>query len=305
MVRAESKAEQERGESLKLLIVDPTNDRFLGSLSLVDLRGADPTSAEIGLWTVAEERGRGIGGRAVRLFADWALAHLPLERIVGRTDPDNVASRTVMERLGFELSGPVGDRVADRVSASRGLKIEAGRLLGGMRALGRRTVPSLAAGLLIVAAVFASAASAAPLPSAGGGCDAGDDRGRRHHDPDQGPQEGRGGRGPRRACASPARVPTRWCSTPARSSPSSPLAREGTRAEAHRLTARMSKARVARPRPGPTNWKAHRWVGSNSKAAASSRSTRPARTGGSPTARSAPTSSAASARSRSTSRRKR
>jgi hypothetical protein len=42
-----------------------------------------------------------------------------------------------------------------------------------MRALDRRTVLSLAAGLLIVAAVFASAASAAPFPSPGGGCDAG------------------------------------------------------------------------------------------------------------------------------------
>jgi ribosomal-protein-alanine N-acetyltransferase len=108
---AESNVEQERGESLKLLIVDPTNDRFLGSVSLWTYEG-DPVSAEIGLWTVAEERGRGIGGRAVRLVADWALAHLPLERIVGRTDPDNIASRTVMERLGFELIGPVGDQVA-------------------------------------------------------------------------------------------------------------------------------------------------------------------------------------------------
>jgi RimJ/RimL family protein N-acetyltransferase len=36
---------------------------------------------------------------------------LPLERIIGRTDPDNVASRTVMERLGFELIGPVDDQV--------------------------------------------------------------------------------------------------------------------------------------------------------------------------------------------------
>jgi [ribosomal protein S5]-alanine N-acetyltransferase len=107
----ESNVEQERGESLKLLIVDPTDDRFLGSLSLWTYDG-DPTGAELGLWTIADERGRGIGGRAVRLVADWALGNLPLERIVGRTDPDNVASRTVMERLGFELIGPVGDQVA-------------------------------------------------------------------------------------------------------------------------------------------------------------------------------------------------
>jgi predicted aspartyl protease len=42
-----------------------------------------------------------------------------------------------------------------------------------MRAFDRRTVLSLAAGLLIAAAVFASAASAASLPSHSGGCDAG------------------------------------------------------------------------------------------------------------------------------------
>jgi predicted aspartyl protease len=40
-----------------------------------------------------------------------------------------------------------------------------------MRALGRRTVLSLAAGLVIVAAAFASTASAAPIPPRIGGCD--------------------------------------------------------------------------------------------------------------------------------------
>ena len=107
----ESNIEQDRGESLKLLIVDPTDDRFLGSLSLWTYEG-DAASAELGLWTVAEERGRGIGGRAARLVIDWALAELPLERIVARTDPDNVASRTMLGRLGFELISPVGDQVA-------------------------------------------------------------------------------------------------------------------------------------------------------------------------------------------------
>jgi RimJ/RimL family protein N-acetyltransferase len=107
----ESSVDQEQGRSVRLLIVDPGTERLLGALSLTPY-GDDPASAELGLWTVAEERGRGIGGRAVRLVCDWALGELPLERIVGRTDPDNAASRRVMERLGFELVGPVGDQVA-------------------------------------------------------------------------------------------------------------------------------------------------------------------------------------------------
>ncbi len=95
----------------------------LGALSLTAY-GDDPASAELGLWTVADERGRGIGGRAVRLVCDWALAELPLERIVGRTDPDDVASRRVMERLGFELVGSVGDQVAYERRSPNGLRPE-------------------------------------------------------------------------------------------------------------------------------------------------------------------------------------
>lgn len=82
----QSSVEQEEGRSVRLLIVDPGTDRLLGSLSLMAY-GDDPAGAELGLWTVADERGRGIGGRAVRLVCDWALAELPLERIVGRTTP--------------------------------------------------------------------------------------------------------------------------------------------------------------------------------------------------------------------------
>jgi [ribosomal protein S5]-alanine N-acetyltransferase len=107
----ESSVEQEQGRSVRLLIADPGTDRLLGALSLTPY-GDDPASVELGLWTVAEERGRGVGGRAIRLVCDWALGELPLECIVGRTDPDNAASRRVMERLGFELVRPVGDQVA-------------------------------------------------------------------------------------------------------------------------------------------------------------------------------------------------
>lgn len=46
-----------------------------------------------------------------RLVCDWALADLPLERTIGRTDPDNVASRRVLEHLGFDLVGPDGDQI--------------------------------------------------------------------------------------------------------------------------------------------------------------------------------------------------
>ena len=81
-------------------------------LLILDLRGVTYFGSA-GLNAVLDCHKQGLqAGTAVRLVADWALAHLPLERIVGRTDPDNVASRTVMQRLGFELVGPVGDQVA-------------------------------------------------------------------------------------------------------------------------------------------------------------------------------------------------
>jgi RimJ/RimL family protein N-acetyltransferase len=59
----------------------------------------------IGYWVAASSRGRGICTRALRLLARWALAELALQRLELITDPDNVASQRVAEKVGFRREG--------------------------------------------------------------------------------------------------------------------------------------------------------------------------------------------------------
>jgi RimJ/RimL family protein N-acetyltransferase len=91
------------GRELALAIVDP-DDRLLGALGLsnfdwIDLKG------EIGYWMVAESRRQGIGARATRLLAVWALTNLGLERVELLANPRNQASLRLAERAGFTREG--------------------------------------------------------------------------------------------------------------------------------------------------------------------------------------------------------
>jgi RimJ/RimL family protein N-acetyltransferase len=91
------------GRELALAIVD-MDDRLLGALGLsnfdwIDLKG------EIGYWMVAESRRQGIGARATRLLAVWALTRLGLERVELLANPRNEASLRLAERAGFTREG--------------------------------------------------------------------------------------------------------------------------------------------------------------------------------------------------------
>ena len=59
----------------------------------------------IGYWVAASMRGRGVCTRALRLLSRWALEELELQRLDLITDPDNVASQRVAEKVGFRREG--------------------------------------------------------------------------------------------------------------------------------------------------------------------------------------------------------
>ncbi len=61
--------------------------------------------ARLGYWVSATERGRGTCTRALRLLSRHALDELRLQRIELITDPDNVASQRVAEKVGFQREG--------------------------------------------------------------------------------------------------------------------------------------------------------------------------------------------------------
>jgi RimJ/RimL family protein N-acetyltransferase len=59
----------------------------------------------VGYWVAAPARGQGICTRALRLLVRWALTELELQRLELITDPDNLASQRVAEKVGFRREG--------------------------------------------------------------------------------------------------------------------------------------------------------------------------------------------------------
>jgi RimJ/RimL family protein N-acetyltransferase len=59
----------------------------------------------IGYWVAKPARGKGVCTRALRLLARHALEDLRLQSVQLVTDPDNVASQRVAEKVGFQREG--------------------------------------------------------------------------------------------------------------------------------------------------------------------------------------------------------
>jgi RimJ/RimL family protein N-acetyltransferase len=79
-------------------VVDATTGMLLGS---IDMGVNAMRSGHIGYWIAAEARGKGVCTRALRLLVAWALEEGGLERLELITDPDNLASQRVAEKVGF------------------------------------------------------------------------------------------------------------------------------------------------------------------------------------------------------------
>ncbi len=99
-----SAEEAEAGAAAHLIAVDATDDRLLGSFSVMEI-DRERGSGEIGYWVAADARGRGIATRATRLLADWARDELALTRIEILPHKDNAPSRRIAEKLGFRDTG--------------------------------------------------------------------------------------------------------------------------------------------------------------------------------------------------------
>ncbi len=61
--------------------------------------------ATMGYWIAASDRGQGVCSRALRLLSRYALDDLEVQRVDLITDPDNIASQRVAEKVGFQREG--------------------------------------------------------------------------------------------------------------------------------------------------------------------------------------------------------
>jgi RimJ/RimL family protein N-acetyltransferase len=79
------------------------HDALVGSIGMtlnsIGYRGA------IGYWIAARARGNGVCTRALHTLSKWALDELRLQRLELITDPDNVGSQRVAEKVGYRREG--------------------------------------------------------------------------------------------------------------------------------------------------------------------------------------------------------
>lgn len=91
------------GTGAPFAAVSPAGE-LLGSTGLTTIEPVH-ARAEVGYWTTAAARGRGVATEALDLVARWAFGELGLARLVLLAEPGNVASCRVAEKVGFVREG--------------------------------------------------------------------------------------------------------------------------------------------------------------------------------------------------------
>jgi ribosomal-protein-alanine N-acetyltransferase len=92
-----------RGQSMPFAVCldDGDSERLAGQLTLGNVVRGAFCSAYAGYWIDSRVAGRGIIPTALALVVDHAFRYAGLHRIEVNIRPDNVASRRVVEKLGF------------------------------------------------------------------------------------------------------------------------------------------------------------------------------------------------------------
>jgi RimJ/RimL family protein N-acetyltransferase len=82
----------------------------------VDLSLTDGGVAEVGYVLHRDFWSHGYATEATRTLLRWAVEALPLQRITGTCDPDNVASARVLEKAGLRYERRISDHLVVRGS---------------------------------------------------------------------------------------------------------------------------------------------------------------------------------------------
>ncbi|BEP14505.1 GNAT family protein [Acidothermaceae bacterium B102] len=91
----------EAGNSLPFAVT--LQGRLVGQVTVGNIGREPREPAYVGYWIDRTQAGRGITPRALALVLDHAFATLDLPRVEANIQPDNLASRRVVDKLGFRL----------------------------------------------------------------------------------------------------------------------------------------------------------------------------------------------------------
>ena len=90
-----------------VVLSDDGGDRVVGDLGTFGPPDDDGL-VEIGYGLAAPYRGRGLGTEAVGTFVDWLVTAPGVRVVVARVEVGNEASRRLLARIGFDLTGEAG-----------------------------------------------------------------------------------------------------------------------------------------------------------------------------------------------------
>jgi ribosomal-protein-alanine N-acetyltransferase len=92
-----------RGEVVPFAIT--VDGAFAGQVTLGGIQRGALRSASVGYWVDSRFQGKGVGTAAVALLVAHAFGPVGLHRVEATISPQNLASRAVVEHLGFRLEG--------------------------------------------------------------------------------------------------------------------------------------------------------------------------------------------------------
>jgi [ribosomal protein S5]-alanine N-acetyltransferase len=96
-------------EALRWIIADLESDQLLGTCALYDINWQH-ARAGLGYALMPDYWGKGLAQEAASLAISYGFLELGLHRIEADTEPNNLRSNKVLERLGFQREGLLRER---------------------------------------------------------------------------------------------------------------------------------------------------------------------------------------------------
>jgi len=104
--RTEAEKHHEKGNSEEgEFIIEKKDGSKIGYICHFTLVHPAGKHLEIGYFLVPSERGKGYGSEALKIMVDYLFLSKDIRRIQAQTDPRNIASQKVLEKVGFKKEG--------------------------------------------------------------------------------------------------------------------------------------------------------------------------------------------------------
>ncbi|BAY45247.1 acetyltransferase [Scytonema sp. HK-05] len=88
------------------LVIHKAENTLIGHVMvkvIPDSTGSPTGSLEIGYYIAPSYRQQGYASEATKAVIDWALSQPSVQRVTAGCDPDNIASKRVLEKIGMQL----------------------------------------------------------------------------------------------------------------------------------------------------------------------------------------------------------